>query len=250
MDFTNKILLGDCLEVMKDIPDQSVDMVLCDLPYGTTQNLWDSVIDLDRFWFQVKRIIKHKTPVVLTAQTPFDKVLGCSNLGWLRYEWIWSKNIATGHLNVSKAPMKKHENILIFSNGQPIYNSQISKGKPYKNIRTGKDDNGSNYGNINVRTDTINAGWRYPTSILEFERETGFHPTQKPVPLFEYLIKTYTNEGDLILDPTIGSGTTAIAALNTNRKFIGIEKDPEYHQKACERVNKHISESYQQSLSK
>lgn len=235
----NQILLGDCLELMSDIPDGSVDMILCDLPYGTTRNKWDSVIDLTQLWTQYKRVIKSKGAIVLTAQTPFDKVLGASNIAWLKYEFIWVKNVATGHLNTNRAPMKKHENVLVFCNGQPTYNPQKTKGKPYTQKRSGRDDNGSNYGKIDKRTDTVNEGYRMPTSCLEFNRETGLHPTQKPVALFEYLIKTYTNPGETVLDNCIGSGTTAIASMNTGRNFIGMEKDPGYHQKAIDRIASH-----------
>lgn len=231
----NKIHHGDCLELVKDIPDKSIDMILCDLPYGTTRNKWDSVIPLDMLWSEYERIIKDNGAIVLTAQTPFDKVLGSSNIKNLKYEWIWKKNVATGHLNAKKMPMKEHENVLVFYKQKPTYNPQMSEGKPYINKRKPINDNGSNYGYIE-RTDTINKGERYPKSVLEFDRETGLHPTQKPVALFEYLIKTYTNEGETILDNCIGSGTTAIAALNTGRFFIGMEKEKEYVDIANERI--------------
>src|SRR5699024_10545864 len=231
----NKIHQGDCLEIMKDIPDGSIDMILCDLPYGTTRNKWDTVIPLDELWDQYERVIKDNGVIVLTAQTPFDKVLGASNIKSLKYEWIWEKNIATGHLNAKKMPMKKHENVLIFYKKPPTYNPQMTKGKAYINKRKPINDNGSNYGYIK-RTDTINNGLRYPVDTLQFDREIGLHPTQKPVALFEYLIKTYTNEGETVLDDCMGSGTTAIAALNTDRSFIGIEKEKEYVDKANERI--------------
>lgn len=239
----NKIYNGDCLELMKEIDDKSIDMILCDLPYGTTRNKWDSVISLDELWKQYNRIIKDNGAIVLTAQAPFDKVLGTSNLKMLRYEWIWQKNVATGHLNVKRQPMKEHENILVFYKKLPDYHPQFTKGEPYSNKRNGVYDSGTTYMNNVKRTDTVNNGIRYPKSILHFDREIGLHPTQKPVSLFEYLIRTYTNEGETVLDNCIGSGTTAIACLNTGRNYIGIEKDNTYFNLANERINTYIEES-------
>ena len=162
----------DCLEGMKLIDDHSVDMILSDLPYGTTQNKWDSVIPLEPMWEQYKRIIRPNGAIVLTAQLPFSITLGASNLPWLKYEWIWEKNIATGHLNANRAPLKKHENILVFASGQPVYNPQMQFGKPYKMKRKPLNDNGSNYGTI-TRTDTVNEGQRFPVSIIQC---LGGHP--------------------------------------------------------------------------
>ena len=229
----NKIHLGDCLELMKNIPDKSIDMILCDLPYGTTRNKWDSVIPLINLWEQYERIIKDKGAIILTAQTPFDKVLGVSNLKLLKYEWIWHKQQGTGHLNSKKMPMKNHENILVFYKSLPTYNPQMEQGKPY----TCKSGRGStNYGG-QTSVLTKNTGERYPKTVQMFTYDKSkLHPTQKPVALFEYLIKTYTNEGDLVLDNCIGSGTTAIACINTNRNFIGIEKDEHYFNLANERI--------------
>jgi len=236
----NKIYNEDCVSKehnkgMNRVPDNSVDMVLCDLPYGTTRNKWDSIIDLGKLWEQYNRVIKDNGVVILTAQTPFDKVLGTSNIKNLKYEWIWVKNIATGHLNAKKMPMKEHENILVFYKKSPTYNPQMTDGDPYINKRKPKNDSGTNYGEVK-RTDTINDGKRYPKSVLYFDREIGLHPTQKPVPLFEYLIKTYTNEGDIVLDNCLGSGTTAVAAKNLNRNYIGFELEKDYYDKAIERI--------------
>lgn len=231
----NNIYLGDCLEVMKEIPDKTVDMVLCDLPYGTTQNKWDSVIPLDKLWTEYKRISKANSPIVLTAQTPFDKVLGCSNLQDLKYEWIWEKEAGTGFLNAKKYPLKSHENILIFCAGLHNYNPQMESGKPYTCKKGGLTEN---Y-NKDSKTDiiTVNNGLRYPKTVLKFSRDKNkLHPTQKPLALFEYLIKTYTNEGDLVLDNCIGSGTTCLAAKNLNRRFLGIEKEEKYFKIAKERL--------------
>ena len=220
---------------MKDIPDKSVDMILSDLPYGTTKNKWDSIISLDKLWEHYNRIIKDNGAIVLFAQTPFDKVLGVSNLKMLKYEWIWEKEQGTGFLNAKKMPLKNHENILIFYKKPPIYNPQMRKGKPYtleRNTFT------VNYGKQVDMVRTENTGERYPLTILKFKRDKEkLHPTQKPVALLEYLIKTYTNEGEIVLDNCMGSGSTGVACLNANRKFIGIELDENYYNIACNRIN-------------
>lgn len=230
---------GDCLEVMKSIPDKSIDMILCDLPYGTTQNKWDSIIPLEKLWIQYKRIIKDNGAIALFAQTPFDKVLGSSNLKMLRYEWIWNKKRPTGFLNSKKMPMKQHENILVFYKKLPVYNPQLTKGKPY---HTYSKSASNNYNKFNTNYETKNDGWRYPIDIQSFSPETGLHPTQKPVALLEYLIKTYTNENELVLDNCMGSGSTGIACINTNRKFIGIELDNNYFNIAKDRIDKRLQD--------
>jgi len=231
-----KLLKGDCLELMKDIETGSVDMILCDLPYGTTQNKWDSVIPFDKLWRQYNRIIKDSGAIVLTAQSPFDKVLATSNIKHFRYEWIWEKNIASGHLNIRWMPMKSHENILVFYKKPPTYNPQFETGKPYNQNRKSKKETSGNYNDIK-RIDTINKGNRNPKTVLKFDRETGLHPTQKPVELMEYLIKTYTNENETVLDNTMGSGTTMVACQNTNRSGIGMELDENYFNVAVTRVD-------------
>lgn len=226
--------------------DKSIDMILCDLPYGTTQNKWDSIIPLDLLWAQYSRISKDNAATVLTAQTPFDKILGVSNLDKLKYEWIWEKSQGTGFMNAKKMPLKSHENILVFYKNLPTYNPQMTEGKPYTTKRKGNVDTGENYGKVGIqmRTDTINNGLRYPTtSPLKFKYDKDkLHPTQKPVELFKYLIKTYTNEGDLVLDNCAGSGTTAIACENLNRRWICIEKDDNYFNVAKERIEKHLKD--------
>ena len=230
----NKIYNEDCLVGMEKIPDNSVDMVLCDLPYGTTRNKWDSIIPLEPLWEQYKRIIKDNGAIVLTAQTPFDKVLGVSNLKMLKYEWIWQKSQGTGHLNAKKMPLKNHENILVFYKKPPIYNPVMRTGFKSYTCKSGKAS--KNYGS-QVQVVTENSGDRYPLTVLEFNKDKDkLHPTQKPVALFEYLIKTYTNENDVILDNCMGSGTTAIACMNTNRNFIGFELDKGYYDIALERI--------------
>lgn len=233
-DLLNKVTQGDCLEVMTQIADKSVDMILCDLPYGTTRNKWDSIIPLDALWLGYERIIKDNGAIVLTAQTPFDKVLGASNLRLLRYEWIWRKSKATGHLNAKKAPMKAHENILVFYKKLPTYNPQglYTLEKPIKQTRP----NGSNYGKLDKPTVQKVGG--YPIDVIDIASTSysGQHPTQKPVALFEYLIRTYSNEGEIVLDNCLGSGTTAVAAINTGRQFIGIEREQDYVTIANQRI--------------
>ena len=243
-DFMNnqtvKLLQGDCLELMKTIPDGSVDLILCDLPYGTTRNKWDSIIDLDLLWQQYERIIKDNGAIVLTAQTPFDKVLGVSNLKLLRYEWIWEKTAATGHLNAKKMPMKAHENILVFYKKIPTYNPQKTFGHERKvsksehKINCKKTENWGEHG-----LTSYDSTERYPRSVLLFpsdKQKSKLHPTQKPVALMEYLIRTYTDEGELVFDNCMGSCSTGVACINTDRKFIGIELDETYFNIAKERI--------------
>lgn len=234
-----ELICGDCLNEMDRINDKSIDMILCDLPYGTTKNKWDSIISLEKLWIQYNRIIKDNGVICLFAQTPFDKILGSSNIKMLKYEWIWEKEQGTGFLNSKKMPLKNHENILIFYKSIPNYNPQMRIGfKPYK---TKKGHHGTNYGEDKGAL-TISNGDRYPLSILKFPRDKGkFHPTQKPVALLEYLIKTYTEENNLILDNCMGSGSTGIACINTKRNFIGIEKEYKWFELANIRIKK---ESY------
>lgn len=229
------LYLGDCLEIMSTLPAASVDLILCDLPYGTTQNKWDSVIPLNQLWAQYWRIAKPNAAVVLTAQCPFDKQLGASCLQHLKYEWIWQKENATDFLNAKKQPMKNHENVLVFYRQQTTYNPQMRTGfKPYKQKQGRKS---TNYGHVEPNHVTESNGERFPLSTIEFHRDKeGYHPTQKPVALMEYLIRTYTDEGDTVLDNCMGSGTTGVACKNTNRKFIGIERDPAYFEIARKRI--------------
>jgi site-specific DNA-methyltransferase (adenine-specific) len=232
------LYLGDCLELMKQIPDQSIDMVLCDLPYGTTQNKWDSVIPFNDLWSEYKRICKGA--IVLTAAQPFTSALIMSQPNLFKYSWVWDKvNRPTGHLNAKKQPMRQTEDVLVFYQSQPTYNPQMTDGKPY--VATGSKISG-NYGSQKTTT-TICDGKRYPRNLLSIpadERGTvgRIHPTQKPVALMEYMIRTYTNENNLVLDNTMGSGTTGVACLNTNRKFIGMEQDKAYFDIACGRIIK------------
>lgn len=233
---------GDCLELMNNIPDKSIDMILSDLPYGTTHCKWDSVLPLEELWKQYCRIAKENAAIVLFAQTPFDKVLGSSNLKMLRYEWIWEKTQATGHLNAKKMPMKAHENILVFYKKLPIYNPQITKGHTPIHSYTkyvSTQNNTEIYGKMSREISDGGETTRYPRSVLTFssdKQKCYLHPTQKPLALCEYMIKTYTNEGNLVLDNCMGSGTTGLACKNLHRRFIGIEKEKKYFEIAKERI--------------
>lgn len=226
---------ADCFDAMKEIPDGVVDMILCDLPYGTTACAWDSVLPFDQLWKEYCRVTKSNAAIVLTASQPFTTALIASNYADFRYSWVWEKEQGVNFLLAKKQPLKVHEDVCVFYRTAPNYNPQMTVGKPYV---SGKGTSGDVTSNV-VKIQTQNNGTRYPRSIQFFKRQTGFHPTQKPVALFEYLIKTYTNESELILDNTAGSGTTAIAAINTNRKWICIEKDEDYANKAIERIRNH-----------
>lgn len=240
----NKVYLGDCLELMKGIDGKSIDMIIADLPYGSTHCKWDSPIDLNLLWIQYKRIIKDNGAIVLTAQTPFDKVLGCSNLKWLRYEWIWEKTHPTGHLNAKKMPMRAHENVLVFYKNLPTYNPIKTTGHPRK-VSTAHHKRNTPMGEIYDRYDKLtdyDSTERYPRSVQVFasdKQKSNLHSTQKPVALFEYLIKTYTNEGDLVLDNVAGSGTTGIACINLKRNFILMEKEQRFYDNILERISEH-----------
>lgn len=232
---------GNCLQLLPNIPDKSIDMVCSDLPYGTTQCRWDTAIDLQELWAQYKRIIKDNGVIVLHAQTPFDKVLGASNLPMLRYEWIWEKGAATGHLNAKKAPMKAHENILVFYKKLPKYRPIKTTGHKPVNSYTKHQDDGECYGATKAGISGGGATDRYPRSVLRFptDKQTcSLHPTQKPLALIEYLIRTYTDEGDTVLDNCMGSGTTGVACKNLNRDFIGIELYDQYFKIAIERIGR------------
>lgn len=235
------LIKGDCLVEMQNIPDKSIDMICCDLPYGITACKWDTVIPFEPLWAQYKRVIKDNGAIVLFGSQPFTSALVMSNPKMFRYEWIWDKvNLYTGTLLANKYPLKRHENIILFCNGTPNYNKQMRIGQPYSMVRNSKGV-GQHTNTKYKRVKTINNGEHNPCSILEIEggnkSEKGLHPTQKPVALFEYLIKTYTNEGDTVLDNTMGSGSTGVACKNTNRSFIGIEKDEAYFKIAEQRIN-------------
>lgn len=238
------LLLGDCLERMKEIPDGSVDMILCDLPYGTTACKWDSVIPFGPLWEQYRRVIKPNAAIVLTASQPFTSALGASNLAMLKYAWYWKKTRATGHMNAKKMPMKDVEDILVFYAEVPNYHPQglVSVNKTQKNSASHRAR-----GISSEATSVVSGGIKdleytqeftnYPKQLVEFSSEGAtVHPTQKPVALMEYLIRTYTNEGETVLDNCMGSGTTGVACVRTNRKFIGIEQDENYFKIAESRI--------------
>lgn len=233
-------LHGDCLELMRDLPDGSVDMVLCDLPYGTTQNKWDSVIPFDALWEQYWRVCKPNAAVVLTAAQPFTSALVMSQIEHFKYAWIWNKLSPTGHLNAKKQPMRKTEDALVFCKGAVPYYPQGLTWNPRIKTRKASSVGSASYG---AHSDTNIAEWQgYPTNLLEFKQDGGkVHPTQKPVALFEYLIRTYTNPGETVLDNTAGSGTTAIAAENAGRRWICMERDAEYYAAAVGRVYDHAA---------
>jgi site-specific DNA-methyltransferase (adenine-specific) len=227
------LLLGNCLELMPKLPDKCVDMILCDLPYGTTQNHWDSVLPLDVLWKEYKRLCKGA--IVLTASQPFTSALVMSNVGMFKYSWVWQKEAGTGLLNAKKQPLRDHEDVLVFYKTQPIYNPQWGAGKPYTCKKGGETTNYNPSGQVITEND----GRRYPKTVQQFCRDKNKdHPTQKPVALFEYLIKTYTNEGMLVLDNCIGSGTTAVACENLGRRWIGMEQEEKYFEIARERLCK------------
>lgn len=241
----NKIYNEDCLEGMKRIPDKSVDMILCDLPYGTTACKWDTIIPFEPLWEQYERVIKHGGAIVLTASQPFTTKLITSNFDWFKYELIWNKVLPTGFAIAKIQPMKQHENVLVFGKGKVTYNPQmIPREKPRTYNRTHKKYEGSeNLQNHDGKERTLTH--YYPRSLIEFsnaDNKSKVHSTQKPVALFEYLIRTYTNENETVLDNCMGSGTTAIAAINTNRNFIGFELDETYFNLANERILHHSSE--------
>lgn len=237
-----KLYNGDCIEIMKGIPDRSIDLILCDLPYGTTKCSWDIIISFDDLWKQYKRIIKDNGAIVLFGQEPFSSLLRTSNLDMYRYDIYWEKERLTNIMQVKKRVGKTIETISVFYKNQPTYNPQMIKydGKPRSNkVKNGKlgklvDDNNDK----SVR-EYVDTGYRYPTQVWKFKRDTltsNLHPTQKPVALLEELIKTFSNEGDTVLDNCMGSGSTGVASINTNRNFIGIELDENYFRITKERI--------------
>lgn len=234
----DQIYNEDCLVGMQRIDDGVVDFVLTDLPYGITKCDWDKKIDLAKFWTQIKRVTKRGGAIALFSLMPFGAELIMSNLKMFRYEWIWEKNVSAGWFNANKMPLRAHENILIFYDTLPTYNPQFTKGEPY--IKNHKTYPGGVYMS-RERVPTINDGKRYPRDVQKFTSSICYgkkllHNTQKPVDLLEYLIKTYTNEGELVLDATIGSGSTAVAAINTNRHFVGFETEKKFYDIAQERI--------------
>ena len=230
--------LGDCLDLLPTLADKSIDAIITDVPYGTTACKWDVIIPLDKMWEQVKRLCKGA--FVTTASQPFTSVLVASNLKWFKYEWVWNKNTNTCFVHAKHRPLGAHENIVVFADGKTIYNPQMTQGKPYyrgvvdnSRVETAPTKKGKT---VIGKNET---GMRYPKTVLDIDgnnRLEHYHPTQKPVALYEYLIKTYTNEGDTVLDFCMGSGTTLVACVNTNRNGIGIEKQADYFAIAHRRI--------------
>lgn len=232
----NKIICGDCFDILPQIPDNSVDLLFVDLPYGTTQANWDSVLPLDQLWEQYNRILKLNGAMLFTASQPFTTTLIFSNIDNYKYSWIWEKSKATNYLNAKKQPLRAYEEVVVFYRKQPVYNPQMTEGEAYnKGTALRLTDVYGDQKAVEVKSD----GLRYPRNVLYFKTAESegkvIHPTQKPIALIEYMIKTYTNEGDVVLDNTAGSFSTAIAANNTGRHWICIEKDREMCEKALER---------------
>lgn len=232
-----ELYFGDCLEIMPQLEDDSVDLLLVDLPYGTTACKWDSIIPLDKLWEQYNRICKENAAMVFTTAQPFTTILAFSNLDNLRYEWIWEKPQGTNPMNAKVMPLKSHENILVFYRKKPKYNPQMWYSTPYSGFSSDEKKIGEVYGEAKSKHRDNPEGSRYPKTVLKYGQEKGLHPTQKPVALMEYLIKTYSDEGDVVMDNTMGSGTTGVAAMNTYRKFIGIESDEKYFEIAKNRID-------------
>ena len=236
---------GDCLELMKDIPNGSIDMILADLPYGTTKCKWDTIIPFEPLWEQYKRIIKDNGAIVLTARQPFTSMLITSNKKMFRQTWVWDKVIGVNFMNAKKMHTQGFEDICVFYRKLPTYNPQMEEGVPFKDSRKTKHRTKTEaLGSRAKYTPQNNIGTRYPRGIIRFSARNNkpLHPTQKPVALFEYLIKTYTNEGETVLDNTMGSGTTGVACVNTNRSFIGMELDDKYFEIAERRITDAVRE--------
>lgn len=240
-----KLMLGDCLELMKDVPDGSVDMILCDLPYGTTACKWDAVIPFAPLWQQYRRVCKPNAAIVLTASQPFTSALVMSNPKDFRYCWVWNKVKAGNFVQSGFMPMKTHEDVAVFYQSKPVYNPQKTKLKKPQKVKDGAQNRkdrseAGGFGGTVKYSVSFEADKKLPTTILTISKDNYgkniLHPTQKPVALMEYLIRTYTNKGDTVLDNCMGSGTTGVACVNTYRDFIGIERDPEYFEIATGRI--------------
>ncbi len=243
----NKVLLGDCLELMKDVPDKSIDFICCDLPYGTTKNKWDTIIPFDKLWEQYKRIMKDDCAIALFGAGLFAYKLALSNEKMYKYEIIWSKSKSGSSFTAKHRPVAKHENILIFGKGKTKYNPQLLEGEPYYRKRKANSGDKPNNHRLGVtsESETTNDGFRYPSTVQFFQqkwrRQDQVHPTLKPIELIEWLIKSYSDEGDTVLDNCAGSGTTAIACINTKRNYILMEKEEKYFNVINNRINHHQS---------
>ena len=240
-----RLIKGDCLEIMKEIEDKSIDMILCDLPYGTTACKWDSVIPFEPLWEQYNRIIKDNGAIALTAVQPFTSKLVLSNIKGFKHEWIWQKEQGVGFQIAKYRPLQEHESILVFTaNGEKVnYYPIKEKIEKIKKIKRNGNNGNSESSPLKYSDNRVSIYTeKYPTSIKKFKRDKGLHPTQKPVELLEYLIKTYSKEGETVLDNCMGSGSTGVACINTGRRFIGIEKDENYFDVAYNRINGYIYE--------
>lgn len=237
-----QIFLGDCVDLLVELEDRSVDLILCDLPYGTTACKWDSTIPFETLWAEYSRVAKPNAPIVLTAVQPFTSALVMSNPKWFKHEWIWHKSKCGSAFTAKHRPLAKHESVLVFSNGggSPTYNPQMKEGKPYKRTRGAHRVNNHGTGLGKAVIETVNTGFRYPETVVPFQqkwrRQDQVHPTQKPVELMEYLVLTYSNSGDTVLDNCMGSGTTGVACMNTGRNFVGMEKESPYYEIAKDRI--------------
>lgn len=235
------LMQGNCLDLIQTIPDKSIDMILCDLPYGTTKNKWDSVIDMQALWGGYNRVIKENGVIALFCDGLFMANLMLSQPKIWRYNLIWKKQQGCDFLNANRKPLKAHEEIAIFYKKQPVYNKQYWYGEPYKKTISGRKS--ENYGDYHRTASESKDGKRNPLTVLEFRYDKNkLHPTQKPVALLEYLIRTFTDEGNMILDNCMGSGSTGIACINTNRNFIGMELDNEYFNIASKRIKEKLNE--------
>lgn len=227
----------DCLIGMQEIPSGSVDLIICDLPYGTTSNSWDSLIPFEKLWEQYKRIVKPTSPILLFGQEPFSTYLRMSNISWFKYDWIWEKEQGANFMLCKYQPYRVHEIISVFSKGSHTYNPQMEKGNPYI---SGKGTSGSNFRNV-LKTQSVNEGTRYHRSVIKVKTDKhnkmSLHPTQKPLALIEYLILTYSNHGDTVMDNCMGSATTAVAAIRTGRNWIGYEMNTEFYNMALKRID-------------
>lgn len=238
--YLNNVVCGDCLELMRDIPDKSVDMILCDLPYGTTKCSWDILIPFDKLWDHYNRIITNEAAIVLFGSEPFSSYLRLSNIKMFKYDWVWKKSKGGSAFTAKYRPVNKHEMVSVFGKGKIKYFPQMTEGKPYTRSRNPHNKNNHKVGFNKNSVHSKNLGFRHPITVQEFQqkwrRQDQLHPTQKPIDLCEYLIKTYTNEGDLVLDNCCGSGSTLVAAQRLNRKFIGMDISEEYCKIARERI--------------
>ena len=240
--FQDEVLLGNCFDWLPQIPDNSVDLVLTDLPYGITACKWDTPIDLAEMWKQLNRVCKERAAMVFTAAQPFTSALIMSNPRNFKYEWIWEKPQGTNPLNAKIMPLKNHENVCVFYRKAPTYNAQMTQGTPYSGFSSDTAKIGEVYGSRKSKHRDNPEGTRYPKTVQPWAQErTGLHPTQKPVEMMRYFIRTYSNPGELVLDITAGSATTAIAAIRENRHFIMIEEEQQYYEVSCNRIDEELN---------